>query len=256
MSQPGGQLLVVDFDFFFPVPPSDTEQYGLFEWAHAESEFFIQPGIWYSRASSFCLQGLPLPQVNDEWEDWWPRFNIAPDAPLFISESNCTVLNSQVGPVDGIWLFDAHHDAGYSRERAAQAVRTGRWTCEDWMYYYGTLIGADRLHMRYPRHRPGAFTEEPAPQLEGLDRKFYDPDEQTPRFDKVFVCHSGAWVPPWCDPQFKQFVQRAGRPARALPPPPAEREWDPDQLETFSGALRQVLVDAAVRPRPPAVAKR
>jgi len=235
-----GRLLVVDWDYFYPVPPSCTPAFGWFDWAHAESPLFIQPTLWYGRAADFVARGLPLPSVNLDWEEWWCRFDIAPDAPLFVAESNCAAVSDEIGPVSEVWLFDAHHDCGYNKAKATKAVTTGTYSCEDWMLYYGYQLGPRALHVRYPLHRPNAFKEEPKPALPGVDRRFYDEREPTPRFDRMFICHSGAWVPPWCDQQFDQFVSRAGRPAQHLPPA-IEREWDQQQLDTYVSAFQQVL---------------
>ena len=101
-------------------------------------------------------------------------------------------------------LFDAHHDAGYRPLGEEPA-------CDDWMVFYHRL-GA-RLRVYYPPWRdpslepepkvPVALEVDPGGRVEGV-------------FHRVFVCRSGAWVPPWADPGFFAFLEEAPLPKVAL----------------------------------------
>ena len=61
------------------------------------------------------------------------------------------------------------------------------------------------LHHRYPVWRTAAFELEPEPVVP-VDRAFDDGTVPPVVFDAVFVCRSGAWVPPWHDQAFIDFV--------------------------------------------------
>jgi hypothetical protein len=163
--------------------------------------------LWDIRATGFLMNDLPLPMVEG-WQDWWGQFKLSKNPRLFVGESHCSAVNTKVTHrINGeVWLFDAHHDCGYDEKTDRESVQTGRWTCENWLIWYGRNLGLDNIHMRYPTHRTGAFEEEREPYLPDLDREFYDPQEETPVFDTIYVCRSGAWVPSWCDQEFNQWV--------------------------------------------------
>ena len=228
-------LLVVDWDFFFPMPPANTQRaFELYDWGHAESHMYIGP-IWHSRAASFLRNNMPLPDVNNDWHTWWQRFRFADESTLYFHESNAFAVNPRFANyIDGeVWLFDAHHDCGYNRSKSMRAIRTGTWTCEEWMIFYGRMVGVKNLHVRYPIHRPNAFEEEPRPYWSKLDRKFYDPEEETPEFDTVFVCRSGAWVPPWCDEKFERFLNLAPMYLEKVEGGLVERSFDLDEVKAY-----------------------
>jgi hypothetical protein len=208
------KLLVVDWDFFFmDKAGSDDREALLYDWGHREAPFFIET-LWPNRAEGFIGNNLPLPGTTGEEIGFWNRFRFDPHAKLYFAESNSRAINTTIVSATDyftqVWLYDAHHDAGYRHN--GQTVRKltteGRWTCEDWMVLY-SAIGA-KLHVRYPTWKTWAFEMEPKPMVR-VDRKFDDGkppalDRRPITFDRVFVCRSGAWVPSWLDANFKQFI--------------------------------------------------
>lgn len=54
-----------------------------------------------------------------------------------------------------------------------------------------------------------------------------DGDPIAEEFDTVFVCRSGAWVPPWCDGQFEEFLDAAPFEIIWLDSEPRNRGWTP-----------------------------
>lgn len=211
------RLLVVDWDFFFPMPQiTEDAQWQLYDWGHQESMFFITVA-WQQRASAFLANDLPLPQPAG-WEDFWERFtyNDEEGVPLYFAESNSAAISTDGPWEEGtteVWLYDAHHDAGYSRKedstmeklrQATALIQDGKYSCEDWMICYWR--DEANLHVRYPTWREDAFEAEPEPWIP-LDRQFDSPDNgpQGP-IDRIFVCRSGAWVPSWCDEAFHTFL--------------------------------------------------
>lgn len=197
------RLLVVDFDFFVPIPEQGPRA-ALFDWGHLEAEFFIHD-VWPARAAHLQMAGADLPQAEGH-TTFWSRFTFADQVRLLVAESNAAVVGSDAiprfGEADEVWLFDAHHDAGYGNTDPLEVARGGRLTCEDWMVL-PALCGAT-LHVRYPQWRTVAMRE-PEPTV-AVDRQFDDGQPDQEPFDVVFVCRSGAWVPPWCDPAFFEFI--------------------------------------------------
>jgi hypothetical protein len=196
------RLLVVDFDYFFPLPQGPDP---LFAWAHFETPYYLLEA-WEERALAFLLRGLPLPEARG-WEGFWDRFAFAPDAVLYYADSNALAFHERVRQgVEEVVLFDAHHDAGYRPLGTEPA-------CDDWMVYYHRL-GA-RLKVFYPPWRDPAQEPEPRVPL----RREVDPGGRVEGvFHRVFLCRSGAWVPPWVDPAFFAFLESAPLPKEALEP--------------------------------------
>ncbi len=184
------RLLVVDFDYFFPVPQDPGDPLApLFAWAHFETPYYLLEA-WEERALAFLLRGLPLPKARG-WQGFWGRFAFAPGAVLYYAESNALAFHPEVRRgVEEVVLFDAHHDAGYRPLGEAPA-------CDDWMVFYHRQ-GA-RLRVYYPPWRDPRLEPEPQVAVERLQ----DPGGAVPGvFHRVFLCRSGAFVPPWADADF------------------------------------------------------
>ena len=218
------KLLVVDWDYFFQdLDGSGDAASQLYDWGHRESEFFIE-AVWTMRASGFLRHGMTLPSLTGEQRQFWDRVRIDPKAKLYYHESNCMAAHVKVAKdVDEVWLYDAHHDAGYAQDDGLSRVKRnreiyklaseGRWTCDNWMVYYHAL--QTKLHVRYPSWKTWAFQNEPPDCAlvpdKALDRqpdRYLIPDVT---FNRVFVCRSGAWVPPWnnADREFNAFLRNA-----------------------------------------------
>lgn len=244
------KLLCVDWDSFFADKlGSNDPDWGLYDWGHAESDFFIH-ALWSNRAMGFVMNGLPLPETTGEERTFWPRFRFDADAKLYFAESNASAVHPDLlGEEDvysQVWLYDAHHDSGYRRK--GQTVRSltqaGQWSCEDWMVLY-KYLGAS-CHVRYPTWKTWAFDVEPKP-LVPVDRKFDDGGE--PRngrspisFDRIFVCRSGAWVPSWLDDRFEQFLRDCPvQDQTGLHGPLPPREFSMDQVRREMEQYRQAM---------------
>lgn len=205
-----GNLLVVDWDFFFPNPfdggEYKTRDVMLYDWQHSESRLYIET-LWPIRAAGFVRNGLPLPRCEG-YQDFWSRFEIFLPATLLVADSNVWAGSELVEswdemPWDSVWLYDAHHDCGYKHSSLEKVRENGRIECENWMAVHHER-GSD-LHVRYPQWKVHAFTAEPQPWFP-VDRSFDDGTPPPVNFDTVFLCRSGAWVPPWNDDQFAEFV--------------------------------------------------
>ena len=243
-------LLVVDWDYFFPEegPSSGSPHWFLYDWGHNEMSSFFYDGIWVGRAAAFERAGVPRPMTTGEERGFWARFNIARTATLFYAESNVAVVNRKVygnTRVKNLWLYDAHHDSGY-KLTLEQIIKAQNVTCEDWTAYFHLKHGT-RLHMRYPRWRAWALESEPAPVVP-IDRQADDGGSPSIRFDRVFVCRSGAWTPPWLDAAFETFIQAAPVARRRMLDgdlhPVAPRKWDEEWVAQDLEAMRKVTEGA------------
>ncbi|MGV8847244.1 MAG: hypothetical protein ACOH1Y_11785 [Propionicimonas sp.] len=211
-------LLVVDWDYFFARPELCAPSTGdhdvdalrwAFDWGHAETGFMVN-GIWMFRAGDLLRSLGELPGSNGKWRTFWDRFTIDPAASVHVSDSNLfSGLERPVsgGPFEKVSVYDAHHDSGFNGETLAEFVRGGVLSCENWTLAHVTLgTEPSNVHVRYPPWRAYALELEPAPGVP-VDRAV---DDELPLtgvvFDAVSVCRSGAWVPPWLDQEFVDFL--------------------------------------------------
>ena len=207
------KLLVIDYDFFFEnklmsfdKDKDPDPEWQLYDWGHAENRFMIEM-VWQTRASGFLRNGLELPGLTGEQHNFWNRFDIDENAICYIAESNSNAVSPVVAEgVDEIWLYDAHHDCGYRGEDEEELLSEGLFSCENWLMYYASQFIDCEVHQRYPSWYPNALTTDMQPALE-IDRQVDHADNRPDvTFDRVFVCRSGAWVPPWLDHDFFSFV--------------------------------------------------
>ena len=228
-------LLSIDWDFFFPIPSRDPMF--LYDWGHREAPLFLGSHMWVMRDAAFRVAGIPRPDVNNEWRTFWDTVRIAPDAELYFGESHAWAADPDVAEgVTEVWSFDAHHDGGYDRITTNQAFETGEFRCDTWMILYGQM-GA-KLQMRYPKWRTKSDEGKPFMPFY-MNRKKIMPGEKMPVFDRVFVCRSGAWVPPWCDPKYSEFLSLCPVPLAQrhdmayLGWPSEPRDYDPAAVEAY-----------------------
>ncbi|MEH2078550.1 MAG: hypothetical protein V7K89_00595 [Nostoc sp.] len=202
-------LLAVDFDFFFPnyADNSQHPHWYLYDWIYDESiSEFHKNEMWKARARKFWENNLPLPKLVDNYLNFWERFNFAPDCVLYYSDSNVYAAHADVVEnVSCVYLFDAHHDCGYSRP-FGEFLQQKSVGCGNWMLVY--WLRNATLIMRYPQWRVKAFETEPEPKIP-VDRKFDCGKTIKTVFHKVALCRSGPWVPPWCDTEFWNFLDKA-----------------------------------------------
>lgn len=207
------KLLVVDFDFFFPVieRPEDSRfpgEWSLYDWGHSEEDRVLYETVWPVRAAAFIASGNPLPQIDrDALGTFWQRFDLDPRATLFYADSNLYAGHKRITRgADDVWLFDAHHDSGYHPDAWQRALRTHEVTCENWMLAH--YANDATLHMRYPQWRHYGPEIEPRPVVP-VDQQVDDGEPVEGRFGRVFVCKSPAWVAPWADRDWQEFIERA-----------------------------------------------
>lgn len=253
-------LLTVDWDFFFPRPdesPGHTvNDVLLYDWGHREAAFFLGP-VWTIRAGSFLAHDLPLPRVNDEWQHFWQRFTFSPRCRLYYGESHARAVSIPLErSVREVWNYDAHHDCGYSQEDLYRSAGKGEWDCATWGFLY--LYTGRRIHVRYPRWKGDAARIDTLPEgypfEHRLDRQLDRPTDSdlgalangpALPIDAVYVCRSGAWVPPWCDDEFEQFLARCPlTPRRCLEPGEStfRRAFPLEEAEEYAAFTRELLL--------------
>lgn len=233
MSILAGHLLVVDWDYFFPNPlesgckPRPGEDPILYDWGHSESMFMIDD-IWGTRIEGFERNGLTVPDVDQRWRKFADRFSIDDDAVIKFAESN-TFAGSRgyVGDdFESVWLFDAHHDL-YQHTSVDDFLKKNtspegtQISCEDWMFWHKSC-GSD-LVWRFPDWHEIWKEVHEDDDLDiarevNLDWKVDDWQPVDVEFTDVFICRSGAWVPPWCDDEFNEFIHSFGRDTEQVGP--------------------------------------
>jgi len=205
-------LLVVDWDYFFPTNerPDDENlrpergNWSLWDWGHKETEFHIND-VWAIRGAMFKRAGIDLPQTSSKELSFWDRFNFKPNSStLYFADSNMFAGTAKFLGYKHVYLFDAHHDCSYRLKKAEEFFDGESFSCEDWMLNH--YFSGSKLHVRYPAWKTYAMDEPILGEL-GVDRQIDDGKDLSPIFDRVFVCRSGAWTPPWIDHKFMTFLR-------------------------------------------------
>ncbi|MCX9190083.1 hypothetical protein C3Y87_01375 [Carbonactinospora thermoautotrophica] len=227
-------LLVVDWDYFFPFEQDEAGP-ALYDWGHFETPYHLEE-VWRDRALDFLLCDRPLPGTTGRERRFWSRFRLTPGAVLYYADSNALAWDPRVrAGVRAVWLYDAHHDCGYG---SADSGAAGQVRCDDWMCAYHRP-GAE-LRVRYPRWRAHAMWSEPEPRVP-VDRRVDDEAPVRVVFDRVFVCRSGAWTPPWLDEAFFAFLRAAPAARRVNLDGVRARRFDREGLERSVAAERAGL---------------
>lgn len=186
----GRPLIVsIDWDYLFP-------NIAAFDWGHIENQFFIHH-IWESRVGDQKAISM-RPNYHMEERLRGLLNKRAEGAPLIVAESHSQIWGLLEQHRDhAVLSFDQHHDHGYGSTETPKEVDCSNWAmaAQDYLDIPTTVV--------YPKWRndipegPGARTF-PA---------FFDRPWALPEVSAVFVCRSGAWVPPWVDDRFTDFVQ-------------------------------------------------
>jgi len=202
------RLLSVDWDFFFvdPIggPPTWVPEFKDGKIDFEETQF----KSWLSRATTWTKNGARLPETSGEEREFWARFRFAAECSLFTAEDHRFAAEPVVTEnITEVWNFDAHHDAGYERQPGEG------YADENWLMAYADNV---TKYVRYPRWKKSAFDLEPHPLIE-VNRKFDDGLRSERVFDRVFICRSHGFVPPWLDADYRDFVNSC--------PTRLERSW-------------------------------
>jgi len=198
-------LLSIDWDYFFPEQSHNPALMGLYDWGHRDSGKFFLEDVWVHRAMQFFAAGMELPTTSGEETSFWSRFKFSPDAKLYFADSHVHAIHPDVAEdVINVVNFDAHHDGGYN-QTIGKIVKSQQVDCGSWMVGY-YLKGAF-VQTIYPSWKKHAMKTDGKPAIPKMARRVDTGLGAFPTFDRVFVCRSGGWSPPWLDAQFDQFLQ-------------------------------------------------
>jgi len=209
------QVLSIDFDFWVPDPLE-------LDMGHREAKFFID-AMWGLRAGQALARGVDLREVMkvESSNGLLPstllsalKGHLASPQKLkiAIAESHASLYYFLEGETDIEMVnLDAHHDCGY--QIAADKLPDCEVDCGNWA---GKLVmeGRVKKHIQvFPTWKRDSdkYGGEAWEFMKGghpLASKARCLIGWKPsvlegfKFTHVFLCRSGAWVPPWADPAF------------------------------------------------------
>lgn len=229
------RLLSIDWDYFFRIPPSEKSY--LYDWGARETLFF-RTEVWYARALGFQIAGVPLPYTTGDEILFRKRFRIREHAPIFVCDSHsCAVLPEVAQDVTHVVSYDAHHDLGYSGKRYKDFRSLHTWGADDWLAYYAVQKKA-HITIQYPKWRTDFKTVdktsyEPASLVRSID----DFNAIHESFDRVLICRSAAWTPPWLDDMYFHFVRTFSKHPQNIDDmnPLIPRTFDPKWIQDTMG---------------------
>lgn len=220
--------LSIDFDFFVREEP-------LWDWGHGEDskEISYEQTVWSIRYSSSLLH-IPRATAPERYADFQPRllplmtalaekgvymvygktgeFGYADSHkeayPFFLRDKGRTVAERQ--PPDMLINIDAHHDCYNVNDE----LDCGNWLAK----LMGRWVQPTRYIQLFPKWKE---VEHPLAHLPLTLQQFKDwPGtlDDPHRIRHIFICRSGARVPPHLDPMFTKFLNEVGEfagPARS-----------------------------------------
>lgn len=210
--RPGGAevktLLTVDWDYFVPERP---------EWdlGHSESLAFLDM-MWRTR------YGL-LDKITTSGAEkgfWKAAGAVGKGTGLtYVSDSHAFAYGLLEG-VDRVLIVDAHHDC-WQEDSLGVEKDQGRVYCHNWLRVWLQRGRKRTVCWLRPDWSKDLF--EVPEDLRDRVRVINTLENQ--KIDRVHVCRSGCWTPPWLDRQFIEFVQARG----GLTIRQQEGPWDPLQ---------------------------
>lgn len=202
----------VDFDFFVREEP-------LWDFGHSENGLFLHLA-WATRYSSIDLYSETNPVVYADFQPTTEALKTAlvsknilttPKGQAGVADSHSYAYSffadARGGPPDALINIDAHHDI-------FDIHRPGVVDCSNWLAELIKKWPNTRFLQLYPKWKdaeldgPGAAAV--AGRLEQLKWADWSGFTKQHKLRNLFICRSGAWVPPHLDPQFVGFVDGVG----------------------------------------------
>ncbi len=236
MTKPTSTLLHIDFSFFCTRFSADPAQYDLFDWDLDPSP---SKTTWYDRAVRFIAAGVELPSTTG-MSGFWNRFSISKKATLQIAESRLTIMNPLVKADNSVelWNFDTIHSLNDDKW-------VDRLTSDNWATKLFDL-GAN-FHQVYPQWRNPEEDISPIRHSATTDRGFPE-KSKIPLVGSIFLSHSSAECPPWCEADFLNLIKTCPAAKRVVvEPAPMLRGWSEKRFGKYqeeSQKLRVVLDNA------------
>jgi hypothetical protein len=140
-------------------------------------------------------------KTNGTEEGFWDRLGDSLDGamPTYISDSHMYAYHLLKG-IDHVILVDAHHDC-WKEDSLGLEKDQGKVYCHNWLRVWLSKGKRRRVTWIQPEWSKGLF-EVP----KDLRKRVTVESEIKGKIDRVHVCRSGCWTPPWLDKQFIQFV--------------------------------------------------
>jgi len=176
-------LLSVDWDFFFDRP------WVKYDWGIPEETNFSIEKLWVLRWNPKTAKIEPNPYYKTFWSKIpKPDILYAADSHLWAYAVFDMVKNKKAT----LYHFDWHHDALPAQEEVV---------CDNWL----ACLKKIRQTWNIVWVTPGEveLEKEPSIPLKRISWEDFGGIEQPPI---GFVARSGAWVPPWCDDAFFEFI--------------------------------------------------
>jgi len=188
---------------------------------------------WYKRYIISRRTGTDITKsyrLCPEFRSFWMKikeyFIISDSAKVYVSDSHrLSYKIAADNEADTVYLFDAHSDLGYG----GMSALNFEVNCANWL---GKLLQDKIIKKAVIFYSP--YTSENPEYFKAMNINFnieYADINSLKRgigISAVHICRSGAWVPPWFDDEFTEFVDMLGMPYEKTGL--AERKWDPENM--------------------------
>jgi len=183
-----------------------------FDLGHSESPMFLDM-IWQARIGLFDKI-----KTNGDEKGFWNRLGGSLDGivPTYVSDSHAFAYELLRG-IDHVLLVDAHHDC-WREDGLGVEKREIKIYCHNWLRVWLSKGRNRRVTWVRPKWSEGLF-EIP----KDLRKRVSLTDKIDGKIDRVHICRSGCWTPPWLDKQFVQFVEER----KAVVIKLQSDQWDP-----------------------------
>lgn len=218
-------LLSVDWDYF--VFTESTYQGSYLE----NKRSLIDE--WYKRYIISRQKGKDLRdlyRLSPEFRSFWKKikeyFKFSDSTKVYVSDSHS--LSYEIAAknhADTVYLFDAHSDLGYG----GMSALNFEVNCANWL---GKLLKEGIIERAFIIYSP--YTAENPEYFKAMNSRFnitYTGLDSLKRWSDVsaiHICRSGAWVPPWFDGEFMEFVGILDMPYEKINL--MERKWEPEKM--------------------------
>lgn len=231
----GKALLSVDWDYFIYTKKEN--------WGSYIENSNTTVNLWYKRYILSKAQGVNIQdsfQLSSEVSTFWDKikehFIFVKGTKVYVSDSHALSYEIAVNQnCDIVYLFDAHSDLGYGGLSSLDfEVNCANWLGK--LLKDGQISEANIIYSPYTTEKPEYFKQiNNAFNIRYLDLSELDINIEV---CTVHICRSGAWVPPWFDERFIQFINALAIPFEMINCP--VRKWDPTNM-SFSDQVKYLL---------------
>jgi len=215
-------LLTVDWDAFIPVNKSGDPQ--LWDIGHAETNLHVNT-LWQMRGGLVEHMQVDPALAKPFWAEMQRRFAPFTDYTL-VSDSHMHVFGWLMD-IQQVVLVDAHHDCWQGPKNAVD--------CSNWARVWLGKSRTKHLHWIVPDWVDITIYDEWKFVTKEKRVSIYKLSDilkgshmnALPRtIDRVHVCRSGCWTPPWLDQAFIDWLKAGGRDAWQFPLGEKGTNWD------------------------------